>query len=244
VAAGSLLVNVLLPPHCITCDSPVAEHGLFCAACFRRTSFLSEPLCRRCGVPFTSTGQGGAASLCPSCAADPPLFGQARAAFRYDDQGRRLILPFKHGDRQEMAGILARHMVRAGGELLARADVLVPMPLHRLRLFKRRYNQAALLAFAVGRAGNRPVVADALVRVRATPPLEKKSAAERAEAVADAFQVRPSRVARVSGRRVLLVDDVMTSGASANACAAALLESGAAGVDVLVAARVPDPTLR
>lgn len=237
-------MDLLLPPHCITCDAAVAEYGLFCPGCFRRTSFLSEPLCRCCGVPFTSAGQGGAASRCPSCASQPPRFGQARAAFRYDDQGRRLVLPFKHGDRQEMAGILARHMVRAGGELLERAEVLVPMPLHRLRLFKRRYNQAALLAFAIGRAANRPVMADALVRVHATPPLEKKSAAERAEAVAGAFRVRSSRIARMQKRRVLLIDDVMTSGASANACAAALLESGAAGVDVLVAARVPDPGLR
>jgi ComF family protein len=237
-------LGLLLPPHCVTCDAPVAGHGLFCAACFQRTSLLSEPLCRRCGVPFTSAGQGGAASLCPSCAADPPVFGQARAAFRYDDQGRRLVLPFKHGDRQEMAGILGRHMARAGVELLERAEALVPMPLHRLRLFKRRYNQAALLAFAVGRAANRPVIADALVRVRPTPPLEKKSAMERVEAVAGAFQVRPSRVAHLQGCRVLLIDDVMTSGASANACAAALLESGVAGVDVLVAARVPDPSLR
>jgi ComF family protein len=218
--------------------------GQLCAACFGRTNFVTAPLCVRCGVPFGFAEQGGAEGLCPGCRAHPPLFRQARAALRYDDQGRRLILPLKHGDRIELAVILAPMMVRAGAGLLSHgATVLVPVPLHRRRLFQRKYNQAAVLAFAVGRLTGRPVLADALVRTRQTAPLDEKSPEERAREVAGSFLVRTSRVERVVGRTVLLIDDVMTSGATANACTTALLEAGALAVDVLVAARVPDPRL-
>ena len=181
--------------------------------------------------------------LCPACRAAPPVFERARAALRYDAQARRLILPFKHADRTEMAATLAPHMARAGAVLLREADVLVPVPLHRARLFRRRYNQAALLAQALARIAGRPAVPDALLRHRATASLGDKSAAERAAEVAGAFAVRPSRVIAWPDKRVLLIDDVMTSGATANACAGALLAAGAAAVDVLVAARVPDPRL-
>jgi ComF family protein len=217
--------------------------GLLCAECFRRTGFITEPLCIRCGVPFASAGLGGPEHLCPGCRAVPPVFYRARAALRYDAQGRRLILPFKHADRTEMASALAPHMARAGAALLRETNLLVPVPLHRARLFWRRYNQAALLAQAIGRIAGRPCMLDALLRRRATASLGEKSAAERATEVAGAFTVRPSRAARLAGKRVLLIDDVMTSGATANACAVALLAAGAAQVDVLVAARVPDPRL-
>jgi ComF family protein len=135
-------------------------------------------------------------------------------------------------------------MVRAGAALLQRADVLIPVPLHRRRLFERKYNQAALLAYAVSRLAHVPVSPDALRRTRRTAPLDDKSPEERAAEVAGSFQTRPSRQAKVSGRTILLIDDVMTSGATSNACADALMVAGAAAVDVLVAARVPDPRLR
>jgi ComF family protein len=237
------LLDVLLPPQCVTCDAYVSEPGLLCAECFCQTGFITEPFCVRCGVPFAASALGGPDRLCPGCRAEPPAFERARAALRYDTQGRRLILPFKHADRTELAATLAPHMARAGVELLHEADVLVPVPLHRSRLFQRRYNQAALLAQAVGRIAKRPWVLDALVRRRATESLGEKSAAERTMEVADAIAVKPSRVARMTGKRVLLVDDVMTSGATGNACATALLAGGARAVDVLVAARVPDPRL-
>ena len=134
-------------------------------------------------------------------------------------------------------------MARAGAALLRDADVLVPVPLHRSRLFHRRYNQAALLAQAVARIAGRPCVPDALVRLRATESLGEKSAEERAAEVAGVFAPRRSRTASIVGKRVLLVDDVMTSGATANACASTLLAAGANSVDVLAAARVPDPRL-
>jgi predicted amidophosphoribosyltransferase len=134
-------------------------------------------------------------------------------------------------------------MLRAGAVLLEHADVLVPVPLHRRRLLQRKYNQAAVLALAVGQLAGRPVVADALLRTRRTAPLDDKSPQERAREVAGSFGVRPSRLKRIVGQTVLLVDDVMTSGSTANACAAVLLAAGATAVDVLLAARVPDPRL-
>ena len=218
----------------------VAMHGLLCSDCFRTVRFITEPCCARCGVAF---GSAGIAGLCPSCIAVPPVFRRARAALCYDEAARRLILPFKHADRVELSGVLAAYMARAGSGLLAAADILVPVPLHRTRLFRRRYNQAALLARALGRAASRPVMLDALRRLRGTAPLGAKSAEERASVLAGAIEMRPCGAARIAGRSVLLVDDVLTSGATANACAAVLLAAGAAAVDVLAAARVPDPRL-
>ena len=241
--AGRCVLDVLLPPNCATCDQPVAMPGQLCVACFRLTAFVSDPNCFRCGVPFTMAALGGVEQLCPACTLLPPVFGQARAALRYDRQSRKLILPLKHADRTDLVAALAPQMLRAGMKLLGRADLLVPVPLHRRRLFQRRYNQAALLAHAVARLAHLPVQPDALIRTRATESLGDKSADARATEVQRAFTVRPSRMARIAGARVLLIDDVMTSGATANECAAALLRAGAAAVDVLVAARVPDPRL-
>ena len=240
---GMAGLNLLLPPLCALCDNPVHRQDEFCLACFTGIGFISAPRCRRCGVPFVSDGLAGADRTCPACQAAPPIFGQAVAAFRYDDGARRLILPFKHGDQTALTGVLARHMVRAGVALLERADILIPVPLHRRRLFGRRYNQAALLAHAVGAMAERPVVPDGLMRTRMTVSMGTMTAEERAASVAGAFAVRPKRRARLSGCRVLLIDDVMTSGATANACARVLLDAGVMSVDVLLAARVPDPRL-
>ena len=241
--AGNAALDLALPPHCVSCGEPVEVQGQLCPTCFGLTGFITEPCCVRCGVPFASAAQGGPDRLCPACRDTPPIFARARAALRYDSQARRLLLPFKHADRTEIAWTLVPHMARAGAALLRQADVLVPVPLHRRRLFMRRYNQAVLLARGLARAARKPLLPDALVRRRATASLGTKSAAERATEIAGAFTVRASRAAALAGRRVLLIDDVMTSGATANACAVALLGAGAVAVDVLVAARVPDPRL-
>ncbi|MCA3276267.1 MAG: ComF family protein [Roseomonas sp.] len=243
--APEKLLDILLPPHCLTCDAQVERQGSFCATCFSGLNLISAPFCARCGVPFAHEGEADrntdGALLCAPCLARAPGFTMARAALRYDEGAKRLILPFKHGDRTEMAVPLARFMARAGAEMLSAADVLAPVPAHWRRLIARRYDQAALLAQRLGRLSGRRVVPDLLRRTRATLPLGDKGAAERAALVADAFSV--ARPARVLGKRVLLVDDVMTSGATAEACARALLAAGAARVEVLAAARVPDPRL-
>ena len=162
---------------------------------------------------------------------------------RYDPLSQRLILPFKHLDRTEIARGLALLMARAGARLLDRADVLVPVPLHKTRLRQRRYNQSALLAAALGKIAKRPALLNALTRTRSTVPLMRLGFVERRLVVEGAIAARPGTARHVSGRNILLIDDVMTSGATANACALALLEAGAARVDVLTAARVADPRL-
>ena len=232
--AGRVALDLLLPPQCVTCDQPVEASGQFCQACFAQTSFITAPLCPRCGAPFEAAGE----AACFSCRADPPPWGAARAALRYDDGARRILLPFKYGDRVEAARALAPLMARAGGTLLAAADLLIPVPLHRRRLLARRYNQAALLARALTRLSGRPAVLDALQRVKSTQPLAELSPAKRAAELAGAIRVRPGRREIVADARVLLIDDVLTSGATARACTEALLAAGAAGVDVLAAARV------
>ena len=237
LGAARTVLDTLLPAHCLTCEALVEGPGQFCPACFGQTSFITAPLCLSCGVPFVHARQGQ--MVCDACAADPPPWGEARAALAYDAQSKRLVLGFKHGDRTELAAALARMMARAGAALLGRADVLVPVPLHRRRLLARRFNQSALLARALGRLAGVPVAADALRRVRATAPLGELSAGARARMLEGAIAVR--RPASVAGRHVLLVDDVLTSGATARVCTAALLAAGAAGVDVLVAARVRAP---
>ncbi len=239
--AGRFGLDVLLPPTCLTCDAPVGEPGIFCPECYARTNFITEPCCAACGVPFARASDGGPERLCPTCRFDPPPWGRARAVLRYDTQAKRLILPLKYHDRVDLAAALAPMMARAGAALLREAEVLVPVPLHRGRLLSRRYNQASLLADEVGRLARRETLSDGLRRTRATRSLGELSAAARTRAVSGAFEVRASRLQRIAGRRVLLVDDVLTSGATCRACAAALLRAGARGVDVLVAARVPSP---
>ena len=183
-------------------------------------------------MPFAFATQSGL--LCAACVAESPRFRKARAVFAYDDGSCDAVLAFKHGDRTDAAPDFGAWLARAGAELLAEADALVPVPLHPVRLFRRRYNQSALLALAIGRTARVPVLPDALQRVRNTPVQGSRSRAARLDNVRGAFRVcRP-----VQDRRVVLVDDVMTTGATVEACAAVLLRAGAAHVDVLTLARV------
>ena len=234
-------LDLLLPAGCASCEAPVAEPGQLCGDCFARISFVAEPLCLHCGLPFASRASAGPGRICATCIAAPPPWGRARAAMLYDAASRALILPFKHADRVETARTLAMHMHRAGAALLEGADLLVPVPLHRWRLLRRRYNQSALLAQEVSRRAKRPTCLDMLARVRATRFLSRTSGRDRARALAGAIEVRPNRRPLVAGRHIVLIDDVLTSGATAGACTRALLEAGAAQVDVLVASRVADP---
>jgi len=244
VGRGTL--DALLPPHCLTCDAPVAEQGGLCADCFRGLAFVSAPFCVRCGVPLPHGGAGlplPEGLVCEACLAHPPAFAAARAALRYDAGAKALILPFKHRDAVEMARPLARHMARAGRDLLRGADMLVPVPLHRWRLLRRRHNQAALLAAELSRLSGVPHRPMVLRRLRRTRPLGEMGARDRAEELEGAFGLAPGAARMLAGQCVVLVDDVMTSGSTADACARALLEGGAVRVDVLAAARVPDPRL-
>ncbi|HUA54513.1 MAG TPA: ComF family protein [Candidatus Sulfotelmatobacter sp.] len=234
--AGVAALDLLLPPRCLACGAMVEANGLLCPACWSGLSFIAPPLCESCGLPFAFAV--AARTRCAACLADPPPFERARAALIYDDASRRLILGFKHADRTEAAPAFGRWLARAGAALLADADLVVPVPLHRWRLFQRRYNQAALLAHAVGGLAGRPVAADLLVRRRRTPSQGGLGRQGRRRNVAGAFALKPGQADRLRGRRILLIDDVHTTGATLLECARALRRAGAAAVDALTLARV------
>jgi ComF family protein len=235
--AGALAL--VLPPRCLACGEAVESVGTLCAACWSRLRFLAPPHCAACGYPFEFDPGPGA--LCGACLREPPAFERARAVVVYDEASRPLVVAFKHGDRTDAAGAYGAWMARAGAELLADADLIAPVPLHRLRLLYRRYNQSALLAHAIGAASGVPVAPDLLVRRRHTPSQGRLSVAERQRNVRGAIAVRRRLADGLRDKRVLLVDDVLTSGATAETCARALLRAGARAVDVLTLARVVRP---
>lgn len=230
--------DVLLPPQCLGCGALVECPDTLCPACWSAIRFITPPFCDACGAPFE---YDSGVPLCASCAARPPPFERARSAVRYDAASKALILAFKHGDRTEANGLLAGWMVRAAPNLLAESDVIVPVPLDRWRLLRRRYNQAGLLAAALGRRTGKPVAADAMARVKPAPKRARRSRRERLRAVAGAFAVQERMRPFIEDRRVLLVDDVLTTGATARAATRALRNAGARAVDVLTFARVPGP---
>jgi ComF family protein len=229
-------LDVALPPLCPSCREPLGDgHGL-CAACWARLSFIEPPFCARLGIPFVYDPGPGLLSM--EAIANPPAYDRARAAVRYDDVARALVHTFKYGDHMQLAPMMGQWMARAGRELTREADALVPVPLHWRRLWARRFNQSAALAYAIGRLTGLAVLPEGLKRVRATPQQVGLDKGERAANVQGAFRVPPERKAEVAGRRLILVDDVLTSGATVDACARALLRAGAAHVDVLTFARV------
>ena len=234
-AAFNAALNVALPPLCPACRELVGGGGL-CASCWSKLSLIAPPYCERLGIPFAYDPGPGVLSM--QAIADPPAYHRARAAVRYDEIARSLVHSLKYGDRLDLAPTAGRWMARAGRELLADADALVPVPLHWRRLWARRFNQSALLAKAIAEVGGVPVAENALRRVKPTAQQVGLSQAERASNVQGAFRVPPEGRAEVKGRRLILIDDVLTSGATADACARSLLRAGAGNVDVLVFARV------
>lgn len=241
---GVRILDFIFPPLCIACRSPIAEAHNLCAACWNRISFLSDPICAICGLPFDF--DAGPGSVCAACLRRPPAFQKARALMRYDEASRDPILALKRADRSHLIPAFARWLARAGQELIAESDLIVPVPLHRWRLWRRRFNQSALLAKALGKHTGTPVDCLLLARIRATPSQgTMPSASARRRNMQGAFAVRGSGSHRIAGRTVLLVDDVFTTGATLEACARALRRGGAARVFVIALARVvrprPDP---
>lgn len=236
-AVAGAALNLALPPLCPSCRELVGSDGL-CAPCWSKLSPIAPPYCERLGIPFAYDPGPGVLSM--EAIADPPAYHRARAAVRYDDVARKLVHSLKYGDRLDIAGTAGRWMARAGHDVLKDADALVPVPLHWRRLWARRFNQSALLARAVTAASNVPIAYDALARVKPTAQQVGLTRKERAGNVQGAFRVPPEGKAEVAGRRLVLIDDVLTSGATADACARALLRAGAGNVDVLVFARVVD----
>jgi ComF family protein len=235
-AVVGAVADLALPPHCLACSARTTDHGALCAACWARLRLIEKPYCARLGTPFPHDLGEGALSL--EAISDPPPFDRCRAVATYDDIARNLVHGLKYRDRLDLASWMARWMTRAGGELVVEADVIVAVPLHRWRLWWRRYNQSSLLAAAIAAQVGKPFAPRGLQRVRATRQQVGLSQAERARNVRGAFRVPSSEQAALAGRRVILVDDVYTTGATAAAATRALLRARAASVDVLVFARV------
>ncbi len=228
-------LDTLYPPTCLACRAAISHVDALCPGCWRAMGFIERPFCDRLGTPFEQDLGEGLVSI--QAVNDPPAFQRARAVARFEDgPARRLVHRLKYSDRGELARPMGAWMARAGADVLAEADVVAPTPLHARRLWLRRFNQAAALAREVARRAGKPFESDLLLRVKATRSQVGLTREQRAQNVQGAFRVRAG--APVKGRRVVLIDDVLTSGATANAAARVLLRAGAAQVDLVVFARV------
>lgn len=231
------VIRAIYPPQCVACDALTdADFGL-CGACWSQTAFIDGLVCDSCGGPLPGDDDG-ARVLCDDCMTIARPWDQGRAVFAYSGVGRRLVLGLRHGDRTDLVPSVARWMAQKTTKMSMLDPVIVPIPLHWTRLLKRRYNQSALLAQAVGKVLNQPVCVDALLRPKKTKPLDGHTRDARFATLADAITPNPKRVDLIIGRNVLLVDDVMTSGATLAAGSESLQSIGAKNVSIVTLARV------
>ncbi|MEO1160091.1 MAG: ComF family protein [Pseudomonadota bacterium] len=230
------VLDMVLPVTCSVCERPVSGAGGLCEACWARLEMISEPVCDAYGAPFVFEEGDGAVSA--RAIASPPVWNRARGAVLFNDCSQQLVHALKYRDRHEVVRSMARMMVHAGRDVILDADIIAPVPLHRWRLWSRRYNQAALLAGEIGAMAGVDTTADLIKRQRNTRSQVGLGEGQRSRNVKGAFSVPGARVPDVLGQRVLLVDDVLTSGATANECARVLKRAGAVHVDVLVFALV------
>ena len=223
------LLDFILPPVCPVCSEPILEKHTLCPKCFSDLHFITEPCCEICGHPFPFDTLGN--KKCAKCLAEPPLFAKACAVVTYDEASKKVILPFKHGDRLDLVPLMAKMMAQRGKELISLSDLICPVPLHRFRLLKRKYNQSALLAKLLAKQFYKEYAPDGLKRIRSTPKQGKLTPAQRKQNIANAFRI--NKRIKIEGKSVLLVDDVLTTGATANECAKVLLKAGAKQVFLL-----------
>jgi ComF family protein len=235
---GRSALDLVLPPLCLACGSRIADHDALCPECWRQIDFIRAPLCDRLGLPIPF--DIGAPALSAAAINEPPEFDRARGVARFDGVMRQLIHAFKFHDNQNARRLFGRWMAEAGRELLAEADLLVPVPLAQWRLLSRRFNQAQILAAETGMLAQKPVNPFALVRTRSTGHQIGLTRTQRRRNVAGAFAVPASELPAVAGKAIVLVDDVITSGATASAAAVALKRAGARRVDILALAIVLD----
>lgn len=233
--AARLLGDVLFPPRCPSCHTYVSANGNFCTECFTQLKMIDAPMCGCCGIPFVIAAEVD--TRCPTCLDAPPMFDVARAALVYDAVSAPLVAALKFNDQWANLERYVQLMQRAGQTALAGAELLVPVPLHWRRLFKRRFNQSALLAYGLAKHTTIPCVPDMLQRVLHTKPQMKLKRDERVKNVRRAFAVPEAAKAMLQDKVVILVDDVVTTGATANACAQVLKAAGAKEVRVLALAR-------
>ncbi len=236
-ALFSKIIDLILPPVCFLCRDVVFKENSVCEKCWPQISFITVPFCEGCSYPF-SFGEQGDHLKCGSCLESPMTFTRTRAVFKYDHFSKNLILPFKHNKAIHFAPLLAQWMERAGKDILQDADLLVPVPLHWSRLLKRGFNQAVVLSRHLTKVSHIPTNVHVLKRMKRTASQGHLTVAEREENVRNSFQVKADGKRVIQGKTVILIDDVLTTGATVNACAKSLLKNGAKEVRVLVAARV------
>ena len=244
---GMRLLDQFLPPRCLSCGVGAQDTGRICPDCWKGLEFLQGPACVCCGFPF-QYDSGMIGVLCGGCQARRPAFDRARAAVRYDDGSRRMIISFKHSDRTDYADFFGQMLLLASQALDASGDrprdasgvIVVPVPLHKKRLQKRRYNQAALMGHAFARKKQYDYIPDLLIRTKYTPPQEGDHS-HRWRNVAGAFTINAKYKDRLAGRTIILVDDVYTTGATVGACSKTLKRAGAAQVEIVTVARVCQP---
>lgn len=234
------VADFLYPPRCPLCGNAIEAQSGLCADCWSGLAIPGEPACASCQRPLGDASL--ADSLCAPCMAEPPRHAGIAAATLYNDTSRQLVLRFKHGGRIALASMMARQMLSRLGKLPDEV-LLVPVPLHRWRLWRRGYNQAALLAQEIGRLAQREVAVDALQRVKQTPSLGGLGRKAREKALSGAIVRNPARKVALEGRPIILVDDVLTSGATTDACTRVLLRAGAQSVRIACFARVLDEAL-
>lgn len=236
---ASWLLDQLFPPCCPISGEAVNRQGALHPDVWKDLVWISTPQCQTCGIPFEADlGLEDTDLICGKCLKDPPVFHKARSALVYAKSGRSLILSFKHGDRTMMAPMLATWMAQSATEILGDTDIIIPVPLHYLRLLRRRYNQAALLGAELARKTGIVMRADLLIRHRYTAVQGKNKKISRKDNVKNAFTLNPKKQHDIRGKTILLIDDVYTSGATIESCTKPLLKAGAAQVNVLTLARV------
>lgn len=232
------LLKLIYPPRCISCGGAVSDDFSLCGPCWAQTPFIDGLVCDRCGLPLQGPGAQDAETLCDQCLRVARPWRKGRAAMVYEGKARDLVLAFKNAGREELARAAGPWLARAGGDLIGKDSLVLPVPLHWRRLLGRRYNQSALLARAFAREVGCDCLVDGLVRVRATQRLDGLSSEARASELRGAIATHPRRINQVKERNVVLVDDVFTSGATFSACAAACHAAGAKNVHILALARV------
>lgn len=230
------LIDFLFPPQCPYCDALIQRSQIMCDTCFHKIHFITGPICARCGWPLPITAvESDEKMLCAKCLKKRKKYDKARAVFFYDTFSRFAILKFKNADRTDLRRFFVHYMLQAGQDLFEKTDIVLPVPMYWTRKAKRKYNQAAILAEEIARKIHKPYATNILVKVRNTHSQENKSGLERIKNVRNAFDVKHKE--QIFGKIILLIDDVLTTGSTAQACAKALKKNGAKAVYVLTIAR-------